>query len=75
MICILCKQAETRPGHTSVTLEHADVRLVVTDVPALICPDCGEAYADEETATCLLAMAADMQSAGLEADVKVYAAG
>lgn len=72
MICILCKQAETRPGQTSVTLEHGDIRLVVTGVPALICPTCGEAYTDEETANSLLAMAAEMQNAGLEADIKTY---
>ncbi len=72
MICILCKQAATNPGQTTVTLEQGDLHLVVTNVPALICPSCGEAYTDEDTATQLLALAEEMQSAGLEADVIVY---
>jgi len=63
-----------RPGQTTVTLEHGDLHLVVTSVPALICPACGEAYTDEDTATRLLALAEEMQNAGLEADVRVYEA-
>ena len=72
MICILCKQGKTYPGRTRVTLERHDLHLVVKNVPALICPTCGEAYTDEETASQLLALAEDMQNAGLEADVLVY---
>jgi YgiT-type zinc finger domain-containing protein len=72
MICILCKQGTARSGQTTVTLERQDLHLVVKNVPALICPICGEAYTDEETAAQLLALAEDMRSAGLEADVIVY---
>jgi YgiT-type zinc finger domain-containing protein len=72
MICILCKQGKTCPGRTRVILERHDLHLVVKNVPALVCPTCGEAYTDEETASRLLALAEDMQNAGLEADVLEY---
>ncbi len=74
MICILCKQSRALPGQTTATLERGDLRLVVTSVPALICPTCGETYTDEDTATRLLTLADEMQNAGLEADVRVYEA-
>jgi len=55
MKCVICKQAETRPGTTTVALERDGKALVVRNVPALVCPNCGEAYADESTASRLLA--------------------
>jgi len=72
MICILCKKDHPRPGLTTVTLDRGDLHLVVRNVPALVCPTCGETYTDEETASRLLAMAEEMQEAGLEADVLDY---
>ena len=72
MICILCKKAKTHPGRTTLMLERGDTRLMVLDVPAIICPLCGEAYMDEETATRLLEMGAEMETAGLEADVRAW---
>jgi YgiT-type zinc finger domain-containing protein len=47
MKCFICNQAETALGLTSVLLERGHLSLTVTNVPARICPNCGEAYADE----------------------------
>lgn len=54
MKCVVCNQAETIPGATSVLLERGELTLVVKNVPAQICPHCGEAYADEVVAAKLL---------------------
>ena len=47
MKCLICKQAETQPGVTTITLERDGLTLVVKQVPAQVCPNCGEAYVDE----------------------------
>jgi YgiT-type zinc finger domain-containing protein len=72
MKCILCKQAETRPDVTTVTLERDGFRLVVKTVPAQVCPNCGEAYADEATAMRLLAAAEKLTDSGALTDVREY---
>lgn len=55
MRCVVCKQAETRPGKATVTLERNGVTLVIKSVPAQVCPNCGEEYVDEVTTQKLLA--------------------
>ncbi len=72
MKCILCKQAETRPGVTSVTLERDGFRLVVKNAPARVCPNCGEAYADEDVAMRLLAAAEKLTDSGALTDEREY---
>ena len=47
MKCVICHQAETVAGLTSVLLERGQMSLTVTNVPARVCPNCGEAYAEE----------------------------
>ena len=64
MICLICRQAETVDGLTSVTFERDEMRLVVKDVPARICPSCGEAYVEEDVAVQLLREAEEMSKAG-----------
>ncbi|MCX6067524.1 MAG: type II toxin-antitoxin system MqsA family antitoxin [Chloroflexi bacterium] len=69
----MCKQAEPRPGLTTVTLERGELSLVLKNVPALVCPECGEAYADEATAARLLETALEMEYNGLLMDVRQFA--
>ena len=73
MKCILCKKAETAPGVTDVTLERDGFRLLVKNAPAQVCPNCGEAYADEATATRLLAAAEQLTESGMLMDEREYA--
>ena len=54
MKCLICMQAETADGLTSVAFERGEFRLVIQHVPARICPNCGEAYVEEEVALNLL---------------------
>lgn len=57
MKCVICKQGETKPGHTTVTLERGQTVLVFRNVKAQVCTNCGEAYVSEEVAAQLLAEA------------------
>lgn len=52
--CLICKQDETRSGVTTVTLERDGSTLVIKGVPAQVCPNCGEAYVDEDVTDELL---------------------
>jgi YgiT-type zinc finger domain-containing protein len=66
MICLVCHQADLVDGLTSVRLERGELRLVVSDVPARVCPSCGEAYLEEHTAIRLLQSAEDTRKAGVQ---------
>ena len=44
-------------GFTSVTLERAEIKLTIKNVPAILCPNCGDACVDEEVAVQLLDIA------------------
>ena len=70
--CLICKQDETQEGVTTVTLERGALTLVIKDVPARVCPNCGEAYVDEDVAAELLHTAEQMAAAGTQVDVRHY---
>ena len=46
MKCVVCKEADTRRGVATITLRRAGATFVVNDVPAQVCPNCGEEYLD-----------------------------
>jgi YgiT-type zinc finger domain-containing protein len=70
VICLVCRQADIVAGLTSVHFERGEMRLVVSNVPAQICPSCGEAYVNEAVAVWLLEAAEDISEEGiLEASV------
>jgi YgiT-type zinc finger domain-containing protein len=71
LICLICRQAETVEGLTSVNFERGEMRLVVNKVPARVCPRCGEAYVEEEVGVQLLREAEEMSKAGKD-DVIEY---
>jgi YgiT-type zinc finger domain-containing protein len=70
----MCKKFELCPGLTTITLERDELSLVLNNVPALVCPNCGEAYADESTAARLLETAHEMEAAGLQMEIHQYSA-
>ena len=73
MKCMACKQADTQPGKTTVTLERNGATLVFKDVPAEVCPNCGEDYVDESVTRALLKSAEDMVTSGAQVDIRTYA--
>lgn len=65
MICLICRQAETVDGLTSVTFERGEMKLIVNNVPARVCPSCGEAYVDEDVTVKLLQDTEEKIQAGI----------
>ena len=49
MICVICKNGETEPGVTTSTLERDSTVILVRNIPANVCNNCGEAYMDSQT--------------------------
>jgi len=72
MICLICRQSEIVDGLASVTFERGEMRLVVKDVPARVCPSCGEAYLEEDVAVWLLQEAEEMSAAGVMDGTRNY---
>jgi len=73
MKCVVCKQAETRPGVTTVMLERDGSTFVVREVPAQVCPNCGEDYVDGKVAAELPRSTEDLCRAGTQVDIRRYA--
>jgi len=74
MKCVVCRHGQTRPGHTTVTLERNSGALVIRKVPAEVCENCGEAYVSAEVTRSLLAAASQTLRAGVEVDIREFAA-
>jgi YgiT-type zinc finger domain-containing protein len=71
-MCMVCNQAEIISATTSVYLERDELSLVIKNVPVQVCPNCGEAYADETVTTVVLREAEKMAMAGAKMDVIEY---
>ncbi len=65
MKCLICKNANTLMGTTEVSLKKGEFSMMMKNVPAFVCPVCGEAYADEETAAYILQTAHSFEAEGL----------
>ncbi|MBI2872491.1 MAG: type II toxin-antitoxin system MqsA family antitoxin [Chloroflexi bacterium] len=74
MKCVVCKQAVTRPGKATVTLERDGITLVTRGVPARVCPNCGEEYMDEGITGRLLQAAEEAARAGVQVAIREYVA-
>ncbi|CUS33225.1 type II toxin-antitoxin system MqsA family antitoxin [Candidatus Nitrospira nitrificans] len=74
MKCVICKNGETKPGRATVTLERQETTLVIKNVPAEVCANCGEEYVDEKAASRLLKTAEEVAQRGVQVDVRSYEA-
>jgi YgiT-type zinc finger domain-containing protein len=72
--CPICKQGQTAPGVTTVTFDRPGTTILVRDVPAQVCDSCGEAFVDSAVSASLLAQANDAARAGVQMEVRAYAA-
>ena len=72
MKCVVCKHGETRPGHTTVTLEKGGATLVIRKVPAEVCENCGEAYVSVEVTRSLLENARQTLRGRVEVDIREF---
>jgi len=74
MKCTICKTGHTHPGTTTVTLQRDNTVVVIRDVPAEICENCGEYYLNESTARRVYADAEKTANRHVEVEIQRYAA-
>lgn len=74
MNCIVCRHGDTQPGTTTVTFHRDGRTLVVNEVPAEVCENCGEAYVAEDVTAELLRMATEARQAQAIVLVRDYSA-
>jgi len=72
--CLICNTGETNPGTTTVTLERDNTVVVIKDVPAQVCDNCGEDYLSEDVSTGIYAIAEEAVKRKVEVEVLHYAA-
>jgi YgiT-type zinc finger domain-containing protein len=74
MMCVVCRQAETEMGQATVVLERGGLTMVVKQVPARVCPNCGEEYVDEAVARLVLRRAEEVARHGTLVEITQYTA-
>ena len=74
MKCTICKTGHTHPGITTVTLQRDNMVVVIRDVPAEVCEDCGEYYLSETVARRVYADAEETARRRVEVEIQRYAA-
>lgn len=74
MKCVMCKEGETQPGTTTVTVERDATTVVFKNVPADVCQTCGEAYLAGTTTRRLLSILEEAARVGVQVDVRSYVA-
>jgi YgiT-type zinc finger domain-containing protein len=74
MKCVVCRHGDTRPGHTTVTLQRGDTTVILKQVPAAICENCGEYYLSDEITAQVMARAEAAVRSGAEVEILRFAA-
>ncbi len=74
MKCVLCRHGDTRPGKVTVTLQRGNAVIIIKDVPADVCDNCGEYYLSESTTRSVLHTAEESAKKGVEVEIIRFAA-
>jgi len=74
MKCVICEVGETQRGTTTMAVERGTATIVIKQIPAKVCENCGEAYVDSETAGHVLEMIEEATRTGVQVEVREYRA-
>jgi len=74
MKCLLCKHGDTQSGEVTVTLQRGETTVIIKQVPAEVCRNCGEYYLSEQISKRILAMAEEAVRKGAEVEILRFAA-
>jgi YgiT-type zinc finger domain-containing protein len=72
MECVICKNGTTRSGFVTVTLESDNCIVILKQVPADACQNCGEYYLSESVTAEVLQKAEDAVNKGTEVEIIRY---
>lgn len=74
MKCVICREGQTAPGQATVTLQRNESTIIVKNVPAQVCTNCGEYYLSESVTDQLLTRAEAAVQSGAELEILRFAA-
>ena len=74
MECVICKHGKTQPGLVTVTLERDNCIVILKQVPADVCENCGEYSLSETVTEEVLSKAEDAVNKGAEVEIIRYVA-
>ena len=74
MNCVICKTGQISAGNAIVTLQRGETTLVIKNVPADVCDNCGEYYLSEKMAERVLELGESAVKKGVEVEVVRWAA-
>ena len=74
MNCLFCKYGETAPGQVTVTLQRGETTVILKDVPAEVCRNCGEYYLSDLVTDQVLKRAEMAVKNGAEVEIVRFAA-
>ena len=74
MKCVMCKGGELAPGKTTVKVQREETLVIIKDVPADVCRDCGEAYLDRFVASRIEKQVEEAVARHTEIEILRYAA-
>lgn len=69
MNCVMCKVGETEKGVVTVTLEREGSIILIKNVPAEVCTNCGHYYLSEDITKLILDKARNAVKGGAELEV------
>ena len=74
MKCVMCKGGKLAPGETTLTVQRGETLVIIKDVPADVCQDCGEAYLDGNVALKIEKQVEEAVARHTEIEILRYAA-
>ena len=74
MNCLICKIGETSEGKTTVVFNRDKTTIVIKEVPADICNNCGEYYLSEDITEKVLVLAEKAMLNNAEVEILRFAA-
>lgn len=74
MKCVICKSGEMKNGRVTVTLEKKETVIVIKNVPAQVCENCGEYTLSDKVVAKVLKLAERAITHNAEVEILQYAA-
>ncbi len=74
MKCTVCKNGIMEHGKVSVTLQRDNTIVIIKDVPADVCGNCGEYTLSKEVTKKVIAQADEAAASNAEVEILQYAA-
>ena len=69
----MCKHGQTAPGLVTVILQRGNTTVVLKDVPADVCDNCGEYYLSEDMTSTVMSFAEEAVAKNAEVEIIRFA--